>query len=262
MGNTSYPFKLGTTSYIIQGDLVTNAKFLSEYVQDVELVLFDTGNITNVPNVYEISQLKALKDQTGIGYTVHFPIDKKAGCRNAVERIAFSESAQKIIDITLPLEPRAYILHLEGITPDATVEDIAMWNAYTKEVIETLCLNVNSEASIAIENLGYPWYWHLDNAAQAGTSLCCDIGHLWLYFPDVWKLHFEAMLLKTTVIHLHGVSNVQDHISLKYHDPEKLYHFFDVIRKNRYSGVITLEIFSKDELFESLEIVNETWKLF
>jgi sugar phosphate isomerase/epimerase len=122
-------------------------------------------------------------------------------------------------------------------------------------------VNVNSEASIAIENLGYPWYWHLNNAAQTGTSLCCDIGHLWLNFPDVWKQHFEAMLPNTTVIHLHGVSSVQDHISLKYHEPEKLFHFFDVIRKYQYSGVITLEIFSKDELFESLEIVNETWNL-
>jgi sugar phosphate isomerase/epimerase len=254
-----YPFILGTTSYIIQADIVTNVQYLSKYVEDVELVLFETEQITNIPSSDEIQQLREIHDRTGIGYTVHFPIDNKAGSSESDERIAFSDSAKKLIDLTLPLSPRAWILHLEGIKPEASNEEVDAWKNYTRAIIEELTEKVKINSDIAIENLGYPWYWHLDNAAQAGTSLCCDIGHLCLYFKGDWKTHFEIMLPHTSVIHLHGVSGENDHISLKYHDRDQISNFFEIIKKTDYKGVITLEIFSERELFESLKIVDEIW---
>jgi hypothetical protein len=36
------PFRLGPTSYILPADLVANAKFLADKVQDVQLVRGDT----------------------------------------------------------------------------------------------------------------------------------------------------------------------------------------------------------------------------
>lgn len=255
-----FPFLSGTTSYIIEKDLISNALFLFEYVDDIELVLFESDNFTNIPSQIEITRLKEFQEQRSIGYTVHFPIDKMAGSKNLHERIGFVDSAKKIIELTLPLSPRAWILHLEGIQPDASIEEINHWKVWTLDTIEQLCDLCGDSSKIAIENLGYPWYWHLENAALAATSLCCDIGHLWLYSPEHWKEYCEAMLPHTSVIHLHGVNGDRDHVSLKYLDPSKLESFLRIIKKHDYRGVVTLEIFSEAEFFESIAVLEEVWK--
>ncbi|HEX2958780.1 MAG TPA: cobamide remodeling phosphodiesterase CbiR [Chitinispirillaceae bacterium] len=255
-----FPFLSGTTSYIIENDLIHNALFLSEYVDDIELVLFENEGFSNIPSPSDIGRLKGVQEQRSIGYTVHFPIDKKAGSQSLHERIGFIDSAKKIIELTLPLSPRAWLLHLEGVYPDASTREIDQWKSWTQYTIEQLCDLCGDSSKIAIENLGYPWYWHLESAAQAGTSLCCDIGHLWLYFPECWKEYCKAMLPHTSVIHLHGVNGDRDHTSLKYLDPAKLESFLRIVKKYDYKGVITLEIFSEAEFFESIAILDEVWK--
>lgn len=255
-----FPFLVGTTSYIIENDLIHNALFLSEYVNDIELVLFESEGFSNIPSHSDIDRLREIQEQKSIGHTVHFPIDKMVGSKNANERIGFVESAKKIIELTLPLSPRAWILHLEGIQPDASNEDIDQWKTWTGETIAQLCNVCGDSSKIAIENLGYPWHWHQENAALAATSLCCDIGHLWLYFPECWKEYCQAMLPHTSVIHLHGVNGDRDHISLKYLDPAKLEKFLRMIKECDYKGVVTLEIFSESEFFESMAILDEVWK--
>lgn len=256
----SFPFFLGTTSYIIEKDLISNALFLSEYVDDIELVLFESEGLSNIPLPGDIARLKEIQEERSTGFTIHFPIDKKAGSKSALERIGFVDSAKKIIELTLPMSPRAWILHLEGVPPDASIREIDQWKSWTRETIEQLCDFCRDSSKIAIENLGYPWYWHLENAAWAETSLCCDIGHLWLYFPECWKEYCKAMLPHTSVIHLHGVHGDRDHVSLKYQNPARLESFLRIVKEYDYRGVVTLEIFSEAEFFESIAILDEVWK--
>jgi len=45
-----FPFRLGTTSYIVPADLMPNVVFLSPLVDDVELVLFESDTISNLPD--------------------------------------------------------------------------------------------------------------------------------------------------------------------------------------------------------------------
>lgn len=44
-----FPFRLGTTSYILPDGLVTNVEFLGPLVDDVELVLFESEEVSNLP---------------------------------------------------------------------------------------------------------------------------------------------------------------------------------------------------------------------
>ena len=39
-----YPFRLGTTSYIIPADILPNVIYLSDQVQDIELILFEVDD--------------------------------------------------------------------------------------------------------------------------------------------------------------------------------------------------------------------------
>ena len=53
-----FPFRLGTTSYIIPADILSNVRYLAGKVRDVELVLFDVDDgMNNLPSPDEIEQL-------------------------------------------------------------------------------------------------------------------------------------------------------------------------------------------------------------
>jgi len=54
-----------STSYVVRGDLVANAHALRHVVDDIELVLFDTGQVCNYPTTGEIRTLARLASQRG-----------------------------------------------------------------------------------------------------------------------------------------------------------------------------------------------------
>ena len=54
-----FPFRLGTTSYIIPGELLPNVNFLADKVDDIELVLFESDEITNLPDAATVRALIA-----------------------------------------------------------------------------------------------------------------------------------------------------------------------------------------------------------
>jgi sugar phosphate isomerase/epimerase len=255
-----YPFLLGTTSYIVPDDIIPNVRMLSPIVDDIELVLFESPAISNIPTESDIHEITSIADSTGCGFTVHLPTDRKAGSAQKRERELFIDDARRIIHRCMPLQPRAWIVHLEGIEKTASIEDIAAWELRCAEVIEELCMKVGEPSQLAVENLGYPWYWHLGIAAQAGTSLCCDIGHLWLHYPECWKEHLSAMLPETRVIHLHGVSDEKDHLSLARNEKHRLKEFVELLMNYQYKGIVTFEIFSEKDFNESEEVFNQLWE--
>ena len=43
----AYPFRLGTTSYIIPADILPNARYLAGKIRDIELILFEVDDGPN-----------------------------------------------------------------------------------------------------------------------------------------------------------------------------------------------------------------------
>ena len=75
-----YPFRLGTTSYIIPDDLLPNARYLAGKVRDMELILFEVDDgPSNLPAPEVIEELSRLASQHDLTYTVHLPLDLKLG---------------------------------------------------------------------------------------------------------------------------------------------------------------------------------------
>jgi sugar phosphate isomerase/epimerase len=257
MIKNKYPFLLGTTSYIIPDDILPNARMLAPIVDDIELVLFESREASNLPLHDTITELADLGKKYSISYTVHLPTDNKAGAADPMERTSFYDAAMKVIERCLPLSPTAWITHFEGIHTMANDSEINLWTQRSRSVIEKLCCSVDDPASIAIENLGYPWHWHNELAVQNKTSLCCDVGHLWLYFPDCWQEHLHAMLPKTRVIHLHGVCDSKDHLSLALGNKSLLDKFLNTLTDSNYCGVVTLEIFSEKDFYESIDVLGK-----
>jgi len=256
----TFPFKLGTTSYIIPDDIIPNAQVLAPIVDDIELVLFESPEISNIPSHKDIQTLHHLGEEHGCGYTIHLPTTHKAGSSSESERIQFCDDTKKIIDRCTPLTPHGWILHLEGIGHTASADEVARWREYCHEVVRVIVPSFQSPQQLTIENLNYPWQWHKELVSEHHLSYCCDVGHFWVQNIDNWMDQVEALLPETKVIHLHGVHNTEDHVSLQKSPGEKIRTLCRILNQMHYSEVITLEIFNEKDFIESKEIFTQLWE--
>jgi sugar phosphate isomerase/epimerase len=254
-----FPFRLGCTSYVYPADLLPNVRKMAPIVDDIEIVLFETESLSNLPCSAVISALMQIRKEHGNTYTIHFPIDKKAASPDREERKYFQEQAIKIMRLTLPLCPFAYILHLEGIDGNANSVQQQGWKSRSMETCEEIlnCSGVDS-STIAVENLGYPAEWNEEIVEHFGFSYCMDVGHLWLYRYD-WEAALQNYLKDTRVIHLHGVSHGKDHLSIEKNNQI-------ILRKlateylSTFQNVVTLEVFSEDATFGSIRRLKTLWE--
>ena len=256
-----FPFRLGCTSYVYPDDLLPNVRKMAPIVDDIEIVLFETESLSNLPGRDVIAELAQIQKDWGNTYTIHFPIDKKGAGPDKHERAYFQEQAAKIMHLTLPLNPFAYILHLEGITREAGLEQQDEWRSRSMETCEKIAsVDGLDRSSVAVENLGYPADWNQEIVERFGFSYCLDMGHMWLYQYD-WEGILEGFLQNTRVIHLHGVSNGKDHLSVLKNDQEILKKLLRQYLGN-FQHVVTLEVFSKKATFGSMERLKELWGKF
>jgi hypothetical protein len=95
-----FPFRLGTTSYIIPADLITNVRFLAPYVDDIELVLFEADDESNLPDKKTISELGSIARSENLTYTVHLPLGLSLGVVDEDERCRSVKKALHIVELT------------------------------------------------------------------------------------------------------------------------------------------------------------------
>lgn len=245
-------FRLGTTSYILPDDILPNVRFLADQVDDVELVLFqvdeDGGNL---PDRRQIAKLSRLAEESDLSYTVHLPLDLRMGASGA----ALDRSLRKarlVIERTLPLEPWAFVLHLDG-------KEANKHPSWADQAIQSLGLAgewAGGSELLAVENLeGYPTDFCDEVLSQASVSRCVDIGHLWLDGHDPIP-YLERALPKTRVIHIHGIGT-RDHQSLEHVDLVQLREVVQLLVTSGYDGVVTLEVFGSEEFDGSMRALRQ-----
>lgn len=61
----AFPFRFGTTSYIIPDEIIPNVEFLKDRVDDIELVLFESDEFSNLPGRDDIGRLSDIADEYG-----------------------------------------------------------------------------------------------------------------------------------------------------------------------------------------------------
>ena len=285
-----HQFRLGVPSYVYPAEILPNATALAPYVDDIELVLFESGkpevggqrsevrgaeakqtpNIqhrtsnaqclrtevsdSNIPSHNVVQRLAELAQQYDLTYTVHLPIDRHLGSPDAEERRAFLRQMLAIMDRTRSLAPFAYILHLEGVTLDSTPARVRTWANDIAELLPALIEHAGDPTLLCVENLNYPFAWCESLLNRFGLGVCIDLGHLWVNGDNV-KAHLKRHLPRTRVIHLHGVRNGRDHLALTALPPTRLRSILNSIDK--FTGVLTLEIFNYAEVRDSMVCLNQ-----
>jgi len=247
-------FRVGVTSYVYPADILPNVERLAGRVDDIELVLFESEQTANLPSREVVARLAELGRLHDLTYTVHFPTDRKLGSTDAAERTAHIAQMHRIIELLAPLPVHGYILHLEGIAPDASAARVAEWQRVLAAELPRLLAGAPPPAMFCVESLGYPFDWCAPLLDEFGLSVCADVGHVWRMGGDVPGF-LRRWLPRARVIHLHGERDGRDHLSLTELAPGRLE---SVVRAARgFSGVVTLEVFEYAAACASIERLSQ-----
>ena len=247
--------RLGGTSWVVQGNFSDNLQYLSKEVSDMEVVLFDTPEGSNMPSRAEVSMLKELCETHEMSCTVHFPADICA-LGTALDLREREELCLRTIELFSPLEPFAWILHIvgekRGNSPSSEIET---WLEKSIRSAERLAGAISDKRKICIETLDYdPTYVEL-LASTAGTSICLDVGHLVRCGHPVLETAKRCAEM-TRVIHLHGVRpDGTDHVDLSYFDTGLFKQVTEIMSYGE-EKVMTIEVFEND-YDRSLEVIKK-----
>lgn len=257
-----FPFRFGTTSYIIPADIIPNVEFLRDKVDDIELVLFESDEFSNLPSPGDMEKLAEMAEQSELTYSVHLPLDVYLGHAERAERERSVDKCLRIIELTRDLPKSAYVMHFEagpGVDINAfSASANTLFTEALRDSIAMLLQGTDEPASaFCVENLNYPFELVRPVVEEFGLSLTLDVGHLEYYgFPTAEYL--KRYLPHAKVLHMHGTLYGKDHNSLAFMKPEALDlvmsfldDFPDPLR------VFTLEIFSRDDFEASCRVMEQ-----
>lgn len=242
---------MGTTSFIYPDLYSENVKKLGPYIDEVELLFFESKHPDSIPDDYEIKELVRLKKELDITYNVHLPTDVTIASANPSERKIAVEALSKIIEKTALLAPVTYTLHIP-------FEDFPggknVWQAYAFKGLRTLLQNGMDPSKISVETLDYDPDLLVDIVSEFGLSVCLDIGHLIVNGYDPLKV-FLSFKENVSIIHLHGVYKENDHVSLDLLPEEDFVKVRTILQD--YNGSLSIEVFSYNDLERSLSFFKD-----
>ncbi len=246
-----YPFRLGTTSFIYPDLYSENVRKLGPFVDEIELLFFESRHPDSLPKDYEIKELVKLKNEFNITYNVHLPTDVSIAAANPNERKVAVDAISKVIETTSILDPVTYTLHIpyESYPGGSNV-----WQAYAFKGLRTLLTNGMNSKLISVETLDYSSELLIDIVEEFDLSVCLDIGHLIVDGYDPVKI-FNNFKERISIIHLHGVRNGADHLSLDLL-PEKDFINIKKILED-FTGSLSIEVFSFNDLERSLAYIKK-----
>ncbi len=252
------PFRLGSTSYVYEADLLTNVERLAtqQLVEDIELVLFEVENgPSNFPDPAAVQAMAGIAAATGVTFTAHMPRDLR---HDADSEHPSLRLARRVIEFTRPLSPFAYVFHLDGAGIDGPG-----WRDQALRAVETALRWVASPELLALENLEHydPAYLEPIYAALP-ISRALDIGHLWKQGKGFNNLKEYGGPDRLRVVHLHGCADGpggwrEDHLSLARMAPAQLDAAVRALAGFR--GALTLEVFGEADFFSSREALLQSY---
>jgi sugar phosphate isomerase/epimerase len=246
---------LGSTSYVIPADILPNVRELAPLVDDVELVLFEVDEGSNLPSPTVIAELEDLAAEHDLTYTVHLPLDLRLADSQDLWRHPSMDKARRVIRATRPLAPWAYVVHLDGseIEDGVTEVELSAWQDRAANSLEALTIEVGDMGLLAVENLeNYDPAAFLPLVERLPISLCLDLGHFFKTGSDPFPI-LERYLDRTRVLHLHGCRDGRDHRGLDLIPAGTLDRLLTLLLERAYRGVLTLEVFTERHFFPGRE---------
>jgi sugar phosphate isomerase/epimerase len=261
------PFKIAAPSMVFGHDTVENARGLSDVMSSVEILLFHTPALHNIPDPAQIRALKKIGEEKGTVFSIHLPTSLEIASSDGARR---DESVRLIRDIclkTIELHPIHYVLHIPFTPPTlAPVPDLyfksgdpEQWRAWARRGLSSLAelRDLTDHAvKFLVENINYSPVFLEPFWEDAPCRFCLDIGHLLLGDEPVSET-LEAYSEVTEEIHIHGVIGYEEHISLSVLPKHRVRKWLKHLLENSFTGIVNFEVFSPQDLTESLKFAFE-----
>ncbi len=226
-------------------------------MDEIELLLFESKGCDALPSRSVISELGRLADEFDLSYNIHLPTDISVSDLNTERQRDAVETMVRVIERIHPLYPSALILHIPYIDESLTDDNTNNWLDRVYKNLEKILSEVENRKIIAVETLEYPLELIEAVIVDLDLSICLDLGHLMVYDYDVKEV-FTKYAYKTSVLHLHGVENNRDHITLNRLPPKLIETVLWVLKQ--FTGVVSIEVFSYEDLISSLKFLENHWE--
>jgi sugar phosphate isomerase/epimerase len=243
-----YPFRIATTSFIFPAGYLENVDRLGPYVDEIELLMFESSPASR-PDTALAADLAALAEAHAVRYDVHLPVDLPLTHPDAGERRKACRVLQAFIEVLLPLDPTAFVLHLEPPAEVRPDNGLVAWQRRASESLAAILQTGLEGRRLALENLFFPYSWLAPLLVEWDLSVCLDTGHLALQGQDL-EPFLATFADRIAIGHLHGLRNGRDHAPLtglpgSYGAPLAQW-------LGRFQETVTLEVFALDALETSL----------
>jgi len=256
------PFSVAAPSMVVGDDLLENVRFLADRLRHVEILLFHTPDLHNLPDEGAIEALHAWARQKNLVYSVHLPASLDVASPDPAVRESALTLAEKTCRRLMAISPEHFVLHLPVRPPVLVAEpggylreleprEARQWQDRAAVALKRLAEVNDLPERLLVENINYSPRFIEPFLERELCGLCLDIGHLLLGGEDVSGL-LERYLPATREIHLHGVSGGREHIALSVLPREALRRWVAMLCR-RFSGTLMLEVFSETDLQTSLD---------
>jgi sugar phosphate isomerase/epimerase len=253
-----FPFSIGATSFIYPDDYAPNVKLLGPYLENIELLLFESDLTGKLPSKKVIRELAGLANEFSLGYNIHLPTDISISSRDTQEQRLAVETVIKVAERVAPLSPATLTLHVPWHEDSRDENTVKAWQERVSKSLE-LILNKGIPARlISIENLDYPFELLDPIILELDLSVCLDCGHLILQGDDIHSF-FKTYADQIQIIHIYGVQNNHFHNALDQLSDKSMISMVQLLA--RFKGMVSLEVFSFAHLETSLKRLEKYWKL-
>jgi len=253
-----FPFKLGTTSYILpekEDNLLTNVRFLRDRFDLIQLLFMGREYLHEIMSPSIIKDLKAIRDESRVSYTVHLPAD--LDILNPSDDF-FHRSIgviERIVAETGPLGIEGYVLHVDRFVKGSARVELSHSEKHNFETaLNRISVRMGVDAQkIYIENTTYDLVYFKDILLASPFPICMDAGHLFFFGQD-YDVFINAFSSRIRQIHLHGNRDGKDHkaiTELEEWELDKIIEF-----QENYSCPLILEVFNLDDLVQSAEYLK------
>lgn len=251
-----FPFNIGTTSFIYPDDYVPNVKMLGPYLENIELLLFESSVTDALPSKPIIGELAGLAKDFDLTYNVHLPTDISISSRNPQQQRNAVDTIVRVMDRVAPLFPTTLTLHVPYHEGSLAEEKVKNWQERVIKNMGTLLAGGIPSQLISIENLDYPFEILLPVISELDLTICLDYGHLMLHGDDIQSF-FSTHWAKIAIVHLYGVAKNHYHGALDELPEELIVAEMRLLAK--FNGIVSLEVFSYAHLDASLKFMEKWW---
>jgi sugar phosphate isomerase/epimerase len=259
-------FVISAPTMVFGMDLVENVHKLSSVVNHVEIVLFHTPELHNIPEREEMIAVKEILAEKQLTCSVHLPASLEIAAPPERKRHRAIQMITEIIAHLDRLNPLYYILHVP-ITPPTLVAqpgtylhesqspEFRAWADRAFRALTFIQGHTGLSHRLLVENINFSPAFLEPFWRQGLCAFCLDIGHLLLGGESVRK-NLERYLPVIKEIHLHGVMEGQEHLALDVLAIEKVRSWFQCLSEFGYQGILNLEVFDPEDLKKSLCMVE------